>query len=61
MNQVSEGTASARRIWEQSPLIAPMPTVVPDWSIIETDQERAMRIERELWAAKLLEGKRNER
>jgi hypothetical protein len=55
-NTISEGTLSARRIWERAPLIALMPERVPDWGIVETDKERDQRITRELWAAKLQEG-----
>ena len=57
---MSEGTSSAQRIFERLPLMAPMPQHVPDWEIVETKKERDQRITRELWAAKLQEGNRND-
>jgi hypothetical protein len=55
-NTTSEGTLSARRIWDSAPLVAPMPEHVPAWEIQETPEERAQRIERNRWHAALKGG-----
>lgn len=59
MTKISEGTESARRIWQSAPLIAPMPAYVPAWEIQETPEERAQRLERNRWHS-ALKGNTNE-